>query len=276
MVTICYNARQKNARLQASGSYRIETKTFSVGIGSWAAPKKWPGDWTRRSFRVGRPDKPHGYGTYSPCDLAMDGTPGSGFRREPTSGDPQLQLRPDTVPIPSLPPHKPPITSTDGPGIHTHRRVSAVALRTSMALSTASVIVGVRIPTLFRRRLLEGRRTRGGVGIWYREWRVGYRGRVLLGGEDREEEVQLLSSTGRNRRVWERHDLVGKFYVCDTIRVHDLRICYAARTKKEGIAKTIVLDCERSRFTKVTKQRGRRGLTYDVRDTLDLTHDSRL
>jgi hypothetical protein len=69
--------------------------------------------------------------------------------------------------------------------------------------------------------------------------------------EDREEEEVMLSSTGKNRRGWQRHDLVGEFGGCDTIRVHDLRICHAtntSRTKKKrqkDTARTIVLDCQR-------------------------------
>ena len=97
-----------------------------------------------------------------------------------------------------------------------------------------SVIVGVRIPTPFRHRQLEGRRRTGVVGTWNIRWyhhqgRVGYRGREV--GEDREEEEQLLSSTGKTRPGWEPHDLAREFCVCDTIGVHDLRICYATKEK---------------------------------------------
>ena len=124
-----------------------------------------------------------------------------------------------------------------------------MAHQTSMALSMVNVIVGVRVPTRSRRRLL-GRRDVGNRDLdwWYRGWNVGYRGRDLL-GEDREEEEETLSSTGKTRRGWERHDLAGEFCVCDTIRVHDLRICHATITsrtkKKKDTARTIVLDCER-------------------------------
>jgi hypothetical protein len=105
-----------------------------------------------------------------------------------------------------------------------------MAFQTSTALSTASVIVGVRIPTPFRRLL-----GRTGVGTWdldwYREWQVGYRGRDP--GEDREKGEETLSSTGKNRRGWERHDLAGEFCVRDTIRVHVLRICHATKHEPE-------------------------------------------
>ena len=121
-------------------------------------------------------------------------------------------------------------------------------LQTTKALSTASVIVGVRIPTRFRNRRLLGRRTHV-VGTWdihwyHHEWQVGwYRGRDV--GEGREGEEQRLSSRGKNHQGWERHDLEREFCVRDTIRAHDLRICCATNTsrtkrKKGDTAITIV------------------------------------
>lgn len=153
------------------------------------------------------------------------------WRWGPTSGDQPQQLHPDAVSNLFLPPHETPI---DGLRIHNHQRVSTMGFQTSTALSMVSVIIGVRIPTLFlfrRRRLLK----RTGVGTcdldWYHEywWLVGYRDDL---GEDREEEEQMLSSTGRTRRGWERHDLEGEFGVCDTIRVHEPRICHATNTSQ--------------------------------------------
>ena len=106
-----------------------------------------------------------------------------------------------------------------------------MAFQTSTVLSTASVIVGVRIPTRFRRLL-----GRTGVGTWdldwYCEWRVGYRRREDL-GEDREKGEETLSSTGKTRRVWERHDLIGEFCGSDRVRVHVLRICHATKDEQD-------------------------------------------
>jgi hypothetical protein len=51
-------------KCEASGLYRIETKVRSVGIGGWGlGTPVLPRGATRQ---------PHGYGTYSPCDLAME------------------------------------------------------------------------------------------------------------------------------------------------------------------------------------------------------------
>lgn len=59
------HSRQKNAK---PGIALKQDQTYSVGIGSWAAPKNWT---ELEPDPVGATRQPHGYGTYSPCDLSM-------------------------------------------------------------------------------------------------------------------------------------------------------------------------------------------------------------